>query len=306
MLISMTGFGSASADDHGISCAVEIRSVNNRFFKATIKLPDKLANLEPAIDRMLRDVIVRGSIVLAVSVREHASPASVCINDAMLKTYLDKIQSLRDSVGVPATVDLAQLLALPGVIEAGEDSATYLETHEELVLRLARAAVDNMNSMRRREGAALWNDLRRHIDVIRAALAQISLAAPAVVKNYHERLRSRVNQMVSDAKLSLSDQDLLKEVALFADRADISEEIHRLGGHLDQFTSVCEEDAGTGNGGGSGAATGDGRKLDFIAQEMLREANTIASKANDAGIARLTVEIKSAIDRIKEQVQNAE
>ena len=119
MLISMTGFGSASADDHGISCAVEIRSVNNRFFKATIKLPDKLANLEPAIDRMLRDVIVRGSIVLAVSVREHASPASVCINDAMLKTYLDKIQSLRDSVGVPATVDLAQLLALPGVIEAG-------------------------------------------------------------------------------------------------------------------------------------------------------------------------------------------
>jgi uncharacterized protein (TIGR00255 family) len=113
--------------------------------------------------------------------------------------------------------------------------------------------------------------------------------------------------MVSDAKLSLSDQDLLKEVALFADRADISEEIHRLGGHLDQFVSVCEQDTGAGgNAAGANAATGDGRKLDFIAQEMLREANTIASKANDAGIARLTVEIKSAIDRIKEQVQNAE
>jgi uncharacterized protein (TIGR00255 family) len=119
-----------------------------------------------------------------------------------------------------------------------------------------------------------------------------------VVRNYHEKLKARVNQMVSDAKLSLSDADLLKEVALFADRADISEEISRLGGHLDQFNAVCQA--------ATPAAGGDGRKLDFIAQEMLREANTIASKANDSTIARLTVDIKSAIDRIKEQVQNVE
>ncbi len=309
MLLSMTGFGSASTDDHGISCAVEVRSVNNRFFKATIKLPDKLTNLEPAIDRILRETVIRGSIVLAISVRDHASPTSVVINDAVLKTYLDKIKSLPAALGVPATVDLAGLLLLPGVIEAGEDSAQYLATHEDLVLRLVKQAFEKLNDMRRREGAALWTDLRRHIDLIRAALAQIALAAPAVARTYHERLRSRVNQMVSDAKLSLSDQDLLKEVALFADRADISEEIHRLGGHLDQFVSVCEQ-PNSGNAGNSAAAVapsaGDGRKLDFIAQEMLREANTIASKANDVSIARLTVDIKSAIDRIKEQVQNAE
>ncbi len=115
-----------------------------------------------------------------------------------------------------------------------------------------------------------------------------------VVRAYHEKLKARVNQMVSDAKLSLSDSDLLKEVALFADRADISEEIARLGGHLDQFVAVCEKEDQAG------------RKLDFISQEMLREANTIASKANDSTIARLTVDIKSSIDRIKEQVQNVE
>ncbi len=323
MLISMTGFGSASADDHGISCSVELRSVNNRFFKAVIKLPDKLATLEPEIDRILRDALVRGSIVLVVSVKERAGAASVTINDAVLKTYLATIKSLAPAVGAPAHIDLAQLLLLPGVVEAGDDSAEFVRKHEEFVLGLVKTALVKLNDMRRREGAALWTDLRRHVEIIRAALAQIAEHAPHVVKTYHERLRARVNQMVADAKLSLSDHDLLKEVALFADRADISEEITRLGGHLDQFISVCQKDADpalshspahpnsapnarSSSPANAATTTGDGRKLDFIAQEMLREANTIASKANDSTLARLTVDIKSAIDRIKEQVQNAE
>jgi uncharacterized protein (TIGR00255 family) len=305
MLISMTGFGSAAADDHGISCTVEIRSVNNRFFKAVIKLPDKLANLEPEIDRVLRESLVRGSIVLSVSVKDQTSAASVAINQSVLKTYIDQALTLQTTLGNMTRIEIASLLALPGVIEAGEDSAEYLATHEELVLRLVRAAIGNLNEMRKREGAALWADLQRHLEIIRTSLGKIAQHAPQVVKNYHERLRSRVNQMVSDAKLSLSDQDLLKEVALFADRADISEEITRLGGHLDQFISVCQRQDAAG-GTATGSAGGDGRKLDFIAQEMLREANTIASKANDSAIARLTVDIKSSIDRIKEQVQNAE
>jgi uncharacterized protein (TIGR00255 family) len=306
MLISMTGFGSASADDHGMSCAVELRSVNNRFYKAVIKLPDRLAALEPEIDRVLRESLVRGSIVLVVSAKDHLLPSSVTINEGVLKTYVEQLEALlKTNLGRQSGVgiDLAHVLSLPGVVEAGEDSAEYVRLHEELVLRLVRAAMVNLNEMRRREGAALWADLQRHVEMIRGALVKIGEHAPRVAKNYHERLRARVNQMVADAKLSLSDQDLLKEVALFADRADISEEITRLNGHLDQFVSVCQKEDG-GNGGGSSG--GDGRKLDFIAQEMLREANTIASKANDTTIARLTVDIKSAIDRIKEQVQNAE
>jgi uncharacterized protein (TIGR00255 family) len=306
MLISMTGFGSATTDDHGISCAVEIRSVNNRFFKGVIKLPDKLANLEPEIDKILRESIVRGSIVLTVSVKDIASAASITINQSVLKTYLEQIEMLQRTVQGQTHVELTGLLGLPGVVEAGEDSAEYVRTHEELVLSLVRGAIAKFNEMRRREGAALWIDLQRHLEIIRSSLAKIAAVAPEVVRNHHERLRGRVNQMVADAKLSLSDQDLLKEVALFADRADISEEITRLGGHLDQFVAVCQREEPGGAAGPVGAGGGDGRKLDFITQEMLREANTIASKANDSTIARLTVDIKSAIDRIKEQVQNAE
>jgi uncharacterized protein (TIGR00255 family) len=300
MLISMTGFGSATAEDHGIACSVEIRSVNNRFYKAVIKLPDKLASLEPEIDRVMREALIRGSIVLSIAVKDRNPTSSVTINDAVLRTYLEKIQALLGSGGAAAVqLDVAHLLSLPGVVEAGEDSVEYVQTHEELVLRLVKEAIGKLNDMRKREGAALWADLQRHVEIIRTSLAKIAEQAPQVAKNYHERLRARVNQMVADAKLSLSDHDLLKEVALFADRADISEEIARLGGHLDQFISVCQKTEGP-------AGAGDGRKLDFIAQEMLREANTIASKANDTAIARLTVDIKSSIDRIKEQVQNAE
>ncbi len=304
MLISMTGFGSATAEDHGITCSVEIRSVNNRFYKAVIKLPDKLAAMEPEIDRVMREALVRGSIVLSVAVKDQNPTSSVTINDAVLRIYLEKIQTLLGSGGAAAVqLDVAHLLMLPGVVEAGEDSVEYLQTHEDLVVRLVKEAIGKLNEMRKREGAALWADLQRHVEIIRTALAKIAEQAPLVAKTYHERLKARVNQMVSDAKLSLSDHDLLKEVALFADRADISEEIARLGGHLDQFVSVCQKDGGAAANAASG---GDGRKLDFITQEMLREANTIASKANDTTIARLTVDIKSAIDRIKEQVQNAE
>jgi uncharacterized protein (TIGR00255 family) len=298
MIKSMTGFGSAAGDDHGISCTVEIRSVNNRFFKAVIKLPDKLANLEPDIDRTLRETIARGSLVLSVSVKDPSSATSVAINQAVLKTYVDQIDALAAAIKQPSHVDLAALLALPGVVEAGEDTAEYLATHQAVVLRLVKAALGRLDEMRRKEGAALWADLQKHLEIIRGALEKIASHAPQVVRAYHEKLKSRVNQMVNDAKLSLSDPDLLKEVALFADRADISEEISRLSGHLEQFIHVCQRDQQDSGGAG--------RKLDFIAQEMLREANTIASKANDASIARLTVDIKSAIDRIKEQVQNVE
>src|ERR1035437_3010899 len=218
MLNSMTGFGSASADDHGISCTVEIRSVNNRFLKSVIKLPDKLANLEPDIDRILRERIARGSIVLTVSVKDQLTPTSVAINQSVLKTYLDQIHTLESTVKNP-TVDLAMLLNLPGVVQAGEDSAEYLATHEELALRLVKDSIAKLKDMRHKEGAALWLDLKKHLEVVRTALAKIAEQAPQVVRTYHERLKARVAQMVAGAGLSLYDNDLLSEVAHFAYRA---------------------------------------------------------------------------------------
>lgn len=300
MIVSMTGFGAASVDEGGISCTAEVRAVNNRFFKAVIKLPDKLSGLEPELDKLLRDRLARGSVVLSVSVKDQELAGSVVINRPVLAVYVQAAKeayaALKEGPNgvLNPRLDAASLLGLPGVVEAGEDTAGYMAAHRGLVLRLCEQAIEGLKVMRQKEGQALWQDLSHHVGAIREDLKVIKTQAPLVARQYHEKLRARVLQMVNDAKLSLSDQDLLKEVALFTDRADISEEISRLGGHLDQFIEVCQKESEAG------------RKLDFIAQEMLREANTIASKANDAEISKRTVNIKSAIDRIKEQVQNVE
>lgn len=299
MIISMTGFGAAQADRDGFSCSVEIRAVNNRFLKAVIKLPDKLGALESEVDKVLRECIGRGSVVCAVQVKDVHATHSVVINRELLDTYVQELTALHGRIysqnpAIQSRIDLTSVLNLPGVCEAGDDALDYLEKHRDHVLKQIREACLRLTEMRKREGEALWKDLQKHLAVIREALSHIKEQAPLVGRDYHEKLRARVLQMVSDARLSLNDQDLLREVALFTDRADISEEISRLTGHLDQFDAVAtsEEQAG--------------RKLDFISQEMLREANTIASKANDSQIARWTVDIKSAIDRVKEQVQNVE
>ena len=151
-----------------------------------------------------------------------------------------------------------------------------------------------MNTMRSREGEHLFADLMKHLKAIASNLSEIARRAPFVIDEYHKRLAQRVNVLIGKAELQVNESDLLKEVAVFAERADISEEIQRLTSHLESFEQSCR----------SGEHAG--RKLDFITQEMLREANTIASKANDAQIARHIVEIKGAIDRLKEQVQNVE
>ncbi len=162
MLNSMTGFGAATADKHGISCSVEIRSVNNRYFKASIKLPDKLAMLEPDIDRTLREKIARGSIVMSMSVKDHLSTASVSVNQEVLKLYVEQVRTLEGSfLRAGETVNLVSLLTLPGVVEAGEDTSEYLEGHRELAVSLVREAISKLGEMRAKEGAALWDGFEK-------------------------------------------------------------------------------------------------------------------------------------------------
>jgi uncharacterized protein (TIGR00255 family) len=185
-------------------------------------------------------------------------------------------------------------LALPGGCQAPRDESDEIERRGPVVREITVKAIIKLNAMRAREGEALFNDLMKHAKVISTNLTEIAKRAPFVIEDYHKRLSQRVNLLISKAELQVNATDLLKEVAVFAERADISEEIQRLTSHLDAFEQACR--------------TGEhaGRKLDFITQEMLREANTIASKANDAQIAKHIVEIKGAIDRLKEQVQNVE
>jgi len=210
-----------------------------------------------------------------------------------LKSYLDQLQAVK-GLDRLVQIDLASLVQLPGVCQEPRDETDEIEKHGGVVRELSKKAIGKLNAMREREGQSLFNELMKHVNVISNSLAAISERAPLVVDDYHKRLTQRVNQLMQKAELRVNEADLIREVAVFAERADIAEEIQRLTHHLKAFEDACRE------------SEHSGRKLDFITQEMLREANTIASKANDAQIARHIVEIKGAIDRLKEQVQNVE
>lgn len=293
MIVSMTGFGDATAERGGTHYAVEIRSLNNRFFKPTIKLPENVSGLEPELESMLRAALGRGSITYILKMRSDSAEAAYHINTQALKAYLEQLQTIK-GLDRFVQIDLASLVQLPGVCQEPRDETDEIARHGPVVRELSQKAIQKLDDMRRREGEALFSDLMRHVNAISSNLKEIQSRAPFVIEDYHRRLSQRVNQLVAKAELQVNQADLIKEVAVFAERADISEEIQRLTTHLEAFEQSCR--------------TGEhaGRKLDFIAQEMLREANTIASKANDAQIAKHIVEIKGAIDRLKEQVQNAE
>jgi uncharacterized protein (TIGR00255 family) len=293
MIVSMTGFGDATAERDGTHYAVEIRSLNNRFFKASIKLPDNVSGLEPEIEQMLREQLGRGSITYILKMRSESAEAAYLINTKALEAYLAQLEKIKGQ-NASLNIDLGALLALPGVCQEPRDETDEIERHGPKIRELALKAVVKLNAMRAKEGEALFADLMKHANVIATNLAEIAKRAPFVIDDYHKRLGQRVNQLISKAELQVNAADLLREVAVFAERADISEEIQRLTSHLDAFEQACR------------TSEHAGRKLDFITQEMLREANTIASKGNDAQIARHIVEIKGAIDRLKEQVQNVE
>lgn len=298
MIRSMTGFGQAAKQVDGVHYAVEIRSVNNRYFKSTIRMPEELASLETQLEAQLRKRVHRGSVTLTVKFRLADDVSPYQINDSALQEYLKHLQSLRDQVGnsQTANIDLTALLGLPGVLVQTDDMEQIAANARKALKPLVDEAIDGLLKMRVTEGSALTEDLLTHRQAITTRLAEVASRAPQVVDEYHQRLSNRVNELLAKAQLDIAQPDLIREVAIYAERCDIAEEVSRLTGHMQQFeeilTNANEEPSG--------------RTLDFLTQEMLREANTIASKSNDVTIARHIVEVKGSIDRIKEQVQNVE
>ncbi len=299
MIRSMTGFGDASEQAAGVHYLAEVRSLNNRYFKATIRLPDIISGLEAELESLLRQRLNRGSITLVIKMRAAEGATTHRINDAALLDYLDHLETIHTKIGGDKDhavhIDLTALLALPGVL-VPEDEAAILERARPVVLSLTGQACDRLTIMRSREGLAIADDLTKHRVFIQERLAMVKDRAPQVVEEYHQRLRARIDHLLARAELRIDEKDLIREVAIFAERADISEEVTRLSGHLEQIERIAAAPDGEPAG----------RTLDFLTQELLREANTIASKSNDAVIARAIVEVKGAIDRIKEQVQNVE
>ena len=297
MIHSMTGFGEASAGAEGIGYSLELRSLNNKFFKLSSRLPEELSALEAELEQALRKGVARGSFVLTLKLKIDDERAASGINESVLLSYLGHLETVRSKVHDQSVqIDLTQLLALPGVLKPAVEEERIVEEARPIVLDLLDQALSKLKQMRIVEGVSLAEDLSKQLEVIMDRLGVIQGRASHVVDEYHDKLSKRVEELLAKAELKVSEPDLLKEVAIFADRADISEEITRLSGHVDQFREVLAAEADEPAG----------RTLDFLAQEMLRESNTIGSKCNDAQISRCVVELKSAIDRIKEQVQNVE
>ncbi len=292
MILSMTGFGEARKEEDGVTYRVEIRSLNNRYFKLSMKLPEQFQRYESQIDKQLRSRLDRGTLNFLLRVAGDAQ-AAVEINKAALAQYLDHLRDVAKGDSV-TRIDLASLLMIPGVCQTPDFDEATLDTQFEIIHGLTAEALDGLIEMRRTEGKALLEDLQVQCVEIASRLDEITPRAPRVIDEYATRLRARVQQLLATSSVELEQDTLAREVAVFAERCDVNEEIARTRSHLGQFAELCD------------APESVGRKLEFLAQELLREANTIGSKANDAEIARHVVEIKAAIDRLKEQVQNVE
>ncbi len=296
MLVSMTGFGQASRQIDGVVYSVELRTVNNRYYKSSLRLPDGIGFLEDDIDKLLREQINRGSVTFILRHKNVSADLMFDIDEHVLQSYIDKLSavSFKGDSKLNRHVNLADMLLLPGVMNPVVPGDELAEQIRRAVRTVTQEAVDKLNTMRLDEGKALEADLRANCRAILERIDKISQAAPRVVVEYQQKLKTRVEHLLSEARLELDNALLAREVAVFAERCDISEEIIRLRSHVQQFVAVCD------------SKNGEGRKLDFIAQEMLREANTIASKCSDGLIAQNVVDIKTFVDRIKEQVQNVE
>ncbi|HEX7379993.1 MAG TPA: YicC/YloC family endoribonuclease [Pirellulales bacterium] len=294
MLLSMTGFGEGHRHAAGVAVVVEVRTINNRYFKLTLKCGEGYSLLEPEIESVVRQQIRRGTVQVSLRVDRVRGSEDYQINQPVLANYLGQLRQLSEQLQLAESVPLAHLLVLPGVVIENPTSPAEAEEEWPLVREALVAAMDNLAQMRAEEGKAMTADLRANCQVIGTELREIERRAPLVVESYRGRLAERLQATLADFAVTLDPADLIREVGLFAERSDISEETVRLRSHLEQFDTIMD------------LPESSGRKLEFLTQEMFRETNTIGSKANDVQIARHVIEIKAAIERIREMIQNIE
>ncbi len=290
----MTGFGAAqhSAKSPGATLRVEVRTVNHKFLQVKARLPSELSFLEIEVEDLVRKRLERGAVQLNVFASGAVGLETVAIDAALAQRYKKELEKLARDLGLDQEVYLDSLLSLPGVLGTGVDTGA-LKKREREVLELVGQALDELEKMRAAEGRAIAADLKKHAKSIAKLMASIEKRMPDVVRGHQEALKRRVGELLGGSS-SLQPSDLAREIALLADRLDVSEEVARQASHLAQLDTLLAKDGPVG------------RQLDFLVQEMLREANTIGSKCSDAPVAHAVVELKTIIERLREQVQNVE
>lgn len=298
MLLSMTGYGEARHQSDTLSVAVELRAVNNRHLKVVVRATEPYNLFEPEVEKTLRKSIRRGTIQVHIRCERQARAADFRLNTVALSSYLDQIREFGKRAALDAAVVeglMARAVALPGV--APEAGTADVDTDQEwpVLERVLEDAIVRLQAMRREEGSRMARELLAMRDHVGAELDQVRRRIPAVTAGYRDRLLERVRTLLAEPGIAVRPEDLIREVAIFAERSDVAEEVIRLASHLDQFRDVVQSEA-----------DGPGRKLEFLIQEMGRETNTIGSKASDVQISRHVVEIKATLEKIRELIQNVE
>lgn len=294
MLLSMTGFGDARYQQDGIAISVEIRTLNNRYLKLSVRSAEAHSSLEPQIEQVVRRILHRGTVHVQLRVDRQPTQEDYKINAVALASFASQLKEAQQQLGVGGELTIGALVALPGVVAEEREVATSTAEDWPLIRPVLDRALANLQAMRAEEGRSMHEDLIAQCASIQTELEAVAERAPEVVTAYRDRLRDRVSNLLKDMDVEVDVKDLIREVSIFAERGDTAEEIVRLRSHLEQFTAALDEPKSLG------------RKLEFLSQEMFREANTIGSKASDVVIARHVVEIKGAIERIRELVQNIE
>jgi uncharacterized protein (TIGR00255 family) len=290
----MTGFGEAHSRREGLGVSIEVRTVNSRYLKVSLRLTEGYASLETQIESVVRQKVRRGTIQVSMRIDRERAGDDYRINRTVLNSYRQQIEAVHREWNTDGQISVENLLLLPGVVEESLAAKSTASDDWPLIEETLLAAIQNMDRMRGDEGRAMAADLLANCRAAAACVVHIERRAPLVVENYRTRLEDRLRKTLAEYQVMLDPSDLIKEVSLFGERSDISEEIVRLRSHFDQFERMVEEPESSG------------RKLEFLTQEMFREANTIGSKANDVEIARQVIEIKASVERIREMIQNIE
>lgn len=294
MLKSMTGFGRGEFMDAEHRLVVEVKAVNHRYNEIVIRMPKNLGSLEDKIRKTVAATLQRGRIDVFVTVDEYGEKnRGVRVDKELAIAYHKALKELGELLGAPAGESAHQISRYPDVLRV-EEVSTDVEGLWAKLQTAVEAAVQNLMAMRLAEGASIEQDMAARIDAIAANVNVVEERAPQVLAEYREKLLARMREVLATVGAEPDEVRLLQEAALFGDRISIAEELVRLRSHLRQFKETLA----------SGEAVG--RKLDFIVQEMNRETNTIASKANDFTVANVVVEIKSEIEKVREQIQNIE
>ncbi len=291
MVKSMTGFGRAEARQEAYQILVEMKSVNHRFCEINIRMPKQFLAMEEKMKKAVGSYLQRGRVEIFITIEGHdIHENQLDVDWQLLSAYIDALYKVKDRYQISGSIEINDILKLENVFTIKEAQAG-MEAIEKSLLEQVLLATEQLVSMRILEGEQLKEDIISHLTYIENMAQQLQQFAPAVVVAYRNRLEKKMKEFIGS---QIDEQRIMAEAAIFADRADINEELKRIHSHLGQFTQSLQSTAPVG------------RKLDFLVQELNREVNTIGSKANDAKIANLVVEMKACLEKIKEQVQNIE